>query len=262
MLHRPLLICVVVLLGLPVATASANETNVKALPTMHTFFLLDRSGSMTSIRDDVIGGINQYVKEQQDAATGEDMLLTMAQFDTMNNFELMHDAVNVKKFPTDVPFMDRSSFKPRSGTPLYDAIGAMINHADKHTEKETAERVVVVIFSDGAENSSREFSKKQIFDLISERQKNNWAFVFLGANQDSYAAGGGLGITGGNTQNYAFDGQGVTTALRSLSRASMAQRKVMQEEFSSSTADSNGAMPPVSKYDNTDFFMGLKESEA
>ena len=129
----------------------------------------------------------------------------------------------------------------------------MIRHADGHNE--TAERVVVVVFSDGAENSSFEYDRSRVFDLISQRQKEHqWAFVFLGANQDSYAAGRDMGIADGNTQNFAFDADGVKTAMRSLSRASVAQREAMAH---GRDAEGGGAT-----YDSSDFFLGVKESEA
>ena len=76
---------------------------------MHTFFLLDRSGSMSSIRDDVVGGFNQYLQEQQDAQDGNGMLLTMAQFDSGNPFQLVYDAVPIN----GIPPMNLSGFKPR-----------------------------------------------------------------------------------------------------------------------------------------------------
>jgi len=239
------------LLATSIVLVAAHDTasDVKALGKMHTFFLLDRSGSMSSIRDDVVGGFNQYLQEQQDAQDGNGMVLTLAQFDSGNPFQLVYDAVPIN----GIPPMNLSSFKPRGGTPLYDAIGAMIHHADGHNE--TAERVVIVVFSDGAENSSFEYDRSRVFDLISQRQKEHqWAFVFLGANQDSYAAGRDMGIAGGNTQNFAFDADGVKTAMRSLSRASVAQREAMAHTLD---AEGGGAT-----YDSSDFFLGVKESEA
>ena len=78
--------------------------------------------------------------------------------------------------------------------------------------------------SDGEENSSREFTRDKIFEVIERRRAEGWTIVFLGANQDSYAQGGSMGFAAGNTQNFAFDHDGVKTAFDSVSRATSTYR--------------------------------------
>jgi uncharacterized protein YegL len=128
-------------------------------------------------------------------------------------------------------------------TPLYDAIGAVIKKADQRIAKRAAkgkdpESQVVVIFTDGGENASRKFTQDAIFTLIAERKAQGWVFVFLGANQDAFEAGGQVGFAPGNTMNFDASEEGMTNALLSVSRSvraysamPMAERFMKSESF-------------------------------
>merc|ERR1712187_798877 len=137
----------------------------------------------------------------------------MGQFDSDNPHEVVFRGQDV----STVPLLTAETFRPRSTTPLYDALGSTIRMAE--TAQVSNERIVLVTFTDGKENASREHSRRAIFDLIKAKRDVGWTFVFLGANQDSYAEGGGLGFSGSNTQNYAFDSRGVRSAYTSVSKA-------------------------------------------
>jgi len=128
--------------------------------------------------------------------------------------------------------------------------------AQKEVEKSAAsadrQNVIIVVFSDGEENSSREFTRDKIFELIERRRAEGWTIVFLGANQDSYAQGGRMGFAAGNTQNFAFDHDGVTTAFNSVSRATSAYRAVRK----------HGGIPLLEEEMPADKFFGDdKEAE-
>ncbi len=147
----------------------------------HISVILDRSGSMESIRDDIIGGFNAFVKEQK----GEPgtATLTLVQFDTQDVYEIVYRFTPIKQ----VTELDRKTYIPRASTPLLDALGRGINDLETAIsdmkEDERPTKVVMVVITDGQENSSREFRKDQIVRMIKDRtDKNDWQFVFLSAD--------------------------------------------------------------------------------
>lgn len=142
-------------------------------------FILDRSGSMSGLEADTIGGYNAMLAKQQ-AVVGECHITTVL-FD--NNYELLHDRIDIKAVS---PMTDKE-YQVGGSTALHDAIGrtiCKIANAQKHTADDyRAEKVMVVIITDGEENSSREYSSDKVKAQI-ERQKTKygWEFIFLGAN--------------------------------------------------------------------------------
>ena len=150
--------------------------------------VVDRSGSMQSIREDAEGGVNAFLQEQ--AKQPGEALLTLVQFDT--EYEFVHRGVPIKHVPA-------YTLMPRGNTALLDAVGRAINETgerlSKMAETDRPGLVVFVIMTDGLENSSQEFTKAQIKQQIEEQQsKYSWQFTFLGANQDAFAEAGGMGI--------------------------------------------------------------------
>lgn len=161
--------------------------------------VIDRSGSMAAIRDDAEGGVNTFVQEQKQQA-GE-ALLTLVQFDT--EYEFVHQGIPIKNAPA-------YKLVPRGSTALLDAVGRAINETGdrlaKMAEPDRPGLVIFVIVTDGQENSSREFSKAQIKDMISQQQTQfSWQFTFLGANQDAFAEARGMGIDASGVANYGMD---------------------------------------------------------
>ncbi|MFZ0173112.1 MAG: vWA domain-containing protein [Acidimicrobiales bacterium] len=217
----------------------------KKVRNLHIYFLLDRSGSMQSMADDVVGGFNGFLAAQQ--GEGHDAVLTLVQFDSQDSHEVLVDGSPI----AEVEPLDRARFQPRGGTPLYDAIGHLIADATIRAEKTAidgsrTEEILFVTFTDGMENRSTEYTQKQIFGLISKRQELGWTFAYLGANQDSYAEGGQIGYSVGNVQNFAADGTGTAAAFASLSPAVSRRRAAIR----------TGAA-----YDNRDLFEGDKGAE-
>lgn len=187
------------------------------------WFLLDRSGSMSALARDVIGGFNTFVTDQ--AREPGRAHLTLVQFDSQGPFEIIHDSARIE----DVPELTSDIYRPRGTTPLMDAIGDLIEHADRRIEARSrddrpAEDQLVVIFSDGMENASRRQTQTSVAELISRRQEAGWEFVFMGANQDSYLEGGRIGVRRESISNFEASAVGTAAAFRSISRAASEYR--------------------------------------
>lgn len=179
-------------------------------------FILDRSGSMSGLESDTIGGYNSLLDKQKKEA-GE-CIITTVLFD--DKYELLHDRINIKGV---VPITGKEYFV-RGSTALLDAIGHTINkigNVQKHTaEEERAEKVMVVITTDGMENASREYDYDKVRQMI-ERQKENygWEFIFLGANMDAVETAARFGIGADRTANYHADSAGVRLNYKVVSEA-------------------------------------------
>jgi hypothetical protein len=183
--------------------------------------ILDRSGSMAAVADDTVGGFNTFLKDQQ-AAPGE-AVLTVVQFDT--EYEFVHRARPIR----DVPLLTRRTFQPRGNTALLDAIGRAVIETGRRLEQmpeaERPSQVIVVVLTDGQENSSHEFTRDQVFRMIEhQRTVYNWTFLFLGANQDAIVEAGGLGIPAGAALTYAADSSGTARAYAAAARLTRAAR--------------------------------------
>ena len=214
-------------------------------PVTHLYLLLDRSGSMESIRSDVIGGFNSFLAAQQ--RDGEDALVTLVQFDSRDAHEVVHDAVPV----ADVDPLDDDTFVPRGGTPLLDATGLLLARAQKRAAARAkkgrrAEEILVVTITDGEENQSREVTREQLVRRIRRLEAKGWTFAFLSAGLDAYGEAGGLGIDQRSTQAFAPSAAGAQMAFSSLSRATSAHRAKLRR---------------AEEFDKGDFFEGRKEAE-
>ncbi len=159
--------------------------------------VIDRSGSMEEIRADAEGGANAFIREQ--AQQPGEALLTLVQFD--DEHEFVHRGIPIKQTPA-------YTLVPRGSTALLDAVGRAINETGERLarmpEADRPGLVVFVILTDGEENSSKEFSKARVKEMIQRQQSEyNWQFTFLGADQDAFAEAGRLGIAAGGTANFA-----------------------------------------------------------
>ena len=177
-------------------------------------FILDRSGSMSGLESDTIGGYNGLLEKQKQE--GGEAVITTVLFD--DHVELLHDRINLRGV---APITEKEYFV-RGSTALLDAIGktiSKIGNAQKHTaEEERAERVLFVITTDGMENASREYSLKLVREMI-ERQKARygWEFLFLGANIDAAETAESFGIHRDMAVNYNPDGEGTQLNYQVLS---------------------------------------------
>ncbi len=161
--------------------------------------VVDRSGSMEAIREDAEGGVNSFMAEQ--AKEPGEMLVTLVQFDT--EYEFVHRGVPIKQVP-------KYRLVPRGCTALLDAVGRAINETGQRlaamNEAQRPGLVIFVVMTDGLENSSLEFTKAQVKEMIVRQQNTyKWHFTFLGANQDAFAEAGGLGIHAAGAAAFARD---------------------------------------------------------
>jgi uncharacterized protein with von Willebrand factor type A (vWA) domain len=152
-------------------------------------FILDRSGSMSGLENDTIGGFNGFVKRQAEA--GQTSLTTVL-FD--DQYEIIHNGIDAGNI-----VLTSKEYFTRGSTALLDAVGKTINDAGKRLN-ETPEalrpgKVIVVITTDGLENASREFSYEKVKGMITHQtEKYGWEIIFLGANIDVAKEGDKLGI--------------------------------------------------------------------
>jgi len=157
--------------------------------------IIDKSGSMYSVKDDTIGGFNTFLEEQQ-KLEGEAVMTTVL-FDT--DYTLLYSGKPVK----EVEFLNNNTYVPNGCTSLLDAIGKTITDIQSRLKDSIIQpNVIMVILTDGQENSSREYNRKTINDKIKECQNSGWEIIYLGANQDSFSEAGSLGIMSVNTVNY------------------------------------------------------------
>lgn len=178
-------------------------------------FILDRSGSMAGLESDTIGGFNATINDQK-TIDGETRVTTIL-FD--NFFEVLHDRINLQ----DISPLTNKDYFVRGSTALYDAVALGINkitNVQKQTKAEgRADKVIMVITTDGYENASRETNAAMLHKMIDDCKKHGWEFLFLGADIDAQAAAGAIGIDVSRASNYVKDAQGVKMQFSSLNYA-------------------------------------------
>ena len=162
-------------------------------------FILDRSGSMSGLERDTIGGFNSMI-EQQKKAEGEALISTIL-FDNVS--DVLHDRVNVRNIR---PMTDRD-YTVRGCTALLDAIGGAIHHignVHKYARPEDRpQKTIFVITTDGLENASQRYSYRRVKNMIEhEREKYGWEFIFLGADIDVAAEARRMGVRPDRTASY------------------------------------------------------------
>lgn len=157
--------------------------------------VIDKSGSMSSSRDDVIGGFNTYIADlKKDEET--DVKLTLVMFDTY--VHKLHSGKALK----DISELSAQTYCPGGSTALNDAVMEAVEDVEARLKKSKAKddpQVMVVVFTDGEENASRKFKKDAVSDKRKEKEAEGWAFIFMGADMDAWAAGSSYGMSAGNT---------------------------------------------------------------
>ncbi len=187
--------------------------------------IADRSGSMDKLLDETVGGLNNFVQTQKN-------LPGQANF-TLVTFDDMYERPIDRKSIQDVPEITQAMVMPRGMTALLDAIGRTITYIGEQLantpEENRPSKIIFGILTDGQENASKEFvpttqeivsgvkKSQKIFDMIThQREKYNWEFVFLAANQDAFETSAGLGISGQATANFDATKAGATMAYACL----------------------------------------------
>jgi hypothetical protein len=150
-------------------------------------FLLDRTGSMESIRDDTIGAFNAYLEGLQKGGAPIDF--TFVQFDSMSI-----DKIYVRTPVGAVPRLTRETYEPRASTPLIDAAYKTVQAVDESLAGDSETKVVICFHTDGQENSSIEHDWDELNALIKEKSRAGWQFNFMGVGIDAYNQSTRMGI--------------------------------------------------------------------
>lgn len=178
-------------------------------------FILDKSGSMSGLEKDTIGGFNSFLVKQREVE-GEVIISTVL-FDTTSR--VIHDRIAIN----EISDMTDKDYTVGGCTALLDAIGRSIKHINRVQkalpEEERPEKTMFIITTDGQENSSREYDFAKIKKMIEKKKaKKNWEFLFLGANIDAIGTAASIGIAADRAVNYKCDAVGTATNYNALSK--------------------------------------------
>lgn len=167
-------------------------------------FLLDMSDSMQGMEEDTIGGYNGYLDNMKDSDAKVTTVL----------FNGSHEMITNGKCIKNVKKLSRKQYIPGGSTALLDAIGDTI----KYMDEKGSDKVLFIITTDGEENSSRRYTKEDIKRLINIH--DNWEFIYLGADIDSYSEASSIGIKSNRTSNYKKTSKGVSKLFDKLKNMS------------------------------------------
>jgi uncharacterized protein YegL len=193
--------------------------------------LVDRSGSMSTIRQDMEGGLTTFIDDQK-KVPGE-AVVSYYQFDTI--FDTIFEEKPIES-------VEKIKIVPRGGTALLDGIGRAINQVglllEKQPEDERPENILFVVITDGMENSSKEFHSAKIKEMIKhQEEKYSWKFVFLGANMDAVSVGEQYGFSPLSSMTYDCHTASVRDMSAVLSMATTSYRASKSFEFSKEDRD-------------------------
>ena len=194
-------------------------------------FILDRSGSMSGLEADTIGGFNSMIAKQK-KEEGEAYISTVL-FDDQT--EVLYDRVPVNK----VEPMNDNQYYVRGCTALLDAIGGAIHHivnVHKYArEEDRPEKTLFIITTDGMENASRKYSYEKVKEMVErQKEKYGWEFLFLGANIDAIDVAGKFGIDSNRALNYVSDHKGTQLNYEVLNKTVSefrASKSLVKEEI-------------------------------
>ena len=205
----------------------------------HIEALIDRSGSMTDIKEDAEGGFNSFLEDQKKAPGVATISLTIFDYRIDHIYEM-------------IPIQDAPPFElqPRATTAMLDAIGTTVQRLGRilaaMAEEDRPEKVVFLINTDGQENASREYNYDQICSMIKEQTETySWAFLFLAANQDAVMSGAQIGIATGQSLSYVANSRGTRSSYGATSRAISEYRAPGVYTCTFSNADRDAAMGSV-----------------
>jgi hypothetical protein len=200
--------------------------------------VLDRSGSMSTVRQSTIDGFNEFLAGQK--AVPGTARLKLVQFD--NEYTPVYDGL----LSAAEPLTDKT-YVPRGSTALLDAIGRTINEVGTVLSNtppiERPKTVIVAIMTDGEENASLEFSRQQVFDMIGhQRNIYKWEFVFLGANQDAIKVGASFNINASSSITYDSNPLGVSNVYTALANNVSMLRRGLTKSINFTEEERNKAV--------------------
>ena len=201
-------------------------------------FVLDRSGSMSTVAESAVAGFNEFLRDQQ-TAPGR-ARFTLVLFD--DEFLVPIDAKPIN----EVAPLDSLTYVPRASTALLDAIGRTVDglgvRLASTAEPDRPGKVIVAILTDGYENASRKYTQHDIAERIRhQREKYGWEFLFLGANQDAIATAAAMNIAAGSAATFQADAAGAKASFKSASRKASALR--MRALYKSAAPSLDESMP-------------------
>ena len=175
--------------------------------------IIDRSGSMYDLKDDVVGGFNSLIEKQKKDG---DTLVTTVFFNSESTF--IHERENIK----NIKKLNKKSYQPSGCTALLDAVGDSIAYIkNKHVslkEDELPKHTIVSIMTDGLENASREYSYRKVKSMIEMQKKCGWDFIFQAANIDTASEAERLGIDPDLACSYRASKEGIHLSMRCMSK--------------------------------------------
>lgn len=162
--------------------------------SLSAYILLDRTGSMSTRWSEALSSVNAYVNQlEKDKTKGN---VTLALFDRHAG-GIQFDVIRDKQAPSDWKPVSNDDASPRGDTPLYDAVGRLVNLAEKEDSKKT----ILVIMTDGEENASQEFTRDSAKAALARCKDKGWQVVFLGADFDTISQAQGVGVAMQNSLN-------------------------------------------------------------
>ena len=181
-------------------------------------FILDKSGSMGYLVNDVVGGFNSMIEKYKEEL--EEVYVTTVLFDEVHR--VLHNHININ----DIEPITRKDYYASGCTALLDAVGRTINSVGERLyntpEEERPEKVIFVINTDGEENSSREFTRSKVKEMIEHQQtKYSWGFLFLGANIDAEREAESIGISRNFAATFAATADGLVSSYEAINDSVM-----------------------------------------
>lgn len=227
-----------------------THTEESAIETKTTFisFLLDETGSMESIKDDTIGGFNEYVETLK--KSDGDILFSLVTFNSSQT-----DRRYIAEPISKVERLDEKDYQPHAMTPLIDASVKIINATDEAVKKRGDDaNVVVVIQTDGQENVSVEYDRRDLALLVKEKEADGWEFVFLGAGLDAFhaARAAGMNISADRVMSYE----------RGLSKKVFAGTAANLSDFAADGVAASLDYSPEQRMEAGDRYHGRREAKA
>lgn len=200
----------------------SEECQLTTAEPVQIICILDRSGSMRALADDTIGGYNSFLEKQKNEPGGAEV--TTVLFD--DRYERIVDSVNI----LEAPEMTSKEYYARGMTALLDAVGRTITDTLGRMEKENIcpekRRVLILIMTDGKENDSKEYDKETVKALIDKTtEAYGWNYIFMGANIDSVAEAGAIGIKAAHAMNYKHNSAGIADSFARMDAAATEMRE-------------------------------------
>lgn len=199
----------------------------------HTAILiaLDETASMEVVRDATIGAFNEFISSQQQVTGTAEVWIQRF------NSSYRRNGFNPEVYTSilDVPSLDRQNYRPREMTPLYDAVGQLLDRfvteLKTRDDKDKPEKVIVVIQTDGQDNESGDYTREKLNNMIKYYSAEGWQFTYLGANQDAWEEGQSIGIPISASMSYDHTDKGTFKAFADLSKVTAQYRTGQQSKI-------------------------------